>query len=42
MAVVYYHLHVRRRKGQYLRRERVFRDIDNPIDGLDDDDIIAK
>ena len=40
MAVVYYHF--RRRRGQYLRRERVFRDIDNPIDYLDDDDIIAK
>ena len=40
MAVVYHHF--RRRRGQYLRRERVFRDIDNPIDYLDDDDIIAK
>ena len=39
LAVVYYHF--RRRRGQYLRRERAFRDIDNPIDYLDDD-IIAK
>ena len=37
MAVVYYHF--RQRRGQYLRRERVFRDKDNPIDYLDDDDI---
>ena len=40
LAVVYYHF--RRRRGQYLRREQVFRDIDNPIDYLYDDDIIAK
>ena len=40
MAVVYYHF--RRRRGQYLRRVRVFQDIDNPIDYLADDDIIAK
>ena len=35
LAVVYYHF--RRRRGQYLRRERAFRDKDNPIDYLDDD-----
>ena len=40
MAFVYYHF--RRRRGQYLHREQVVRDIDNPINYLDDDDIIAK
>ena len=40
MTFVYYHF--RRRRGQYLHCEQEFRDIDNPIDYLDDDDIIAK
>ena len=38
MVVVYYHFI--RRRGQYLILETVFRDIDNPIDYLDDDDTI--
>jgi hypothetical protein len=40
MAVVY-HRFVRRR-DQNFRRKRVFKDVDNPIDYLDDNDIIAK
>ena len=38
MAVVYYHF--RRRTGQHLCRERAFWDINNPINYLDDDDIV--
>lgn len=36
----YYHRLLRR--DRYLRRERVFRDIANPVDYLDDTDIICK
>ena len=38
MVVVYYHFI--RRRGQYLLLKTVFRDIDNFIDYLDDDDTI--
>ncbi|XP_071160779.1 putative nuclease HARBI1 [Mytilus edulis] len=39
MAAVY--VHVRRRENN-IRRNRVFRDRDNPLDYLDDDDIVRK
>lgn len=40
MAVAYYN-YIRRRNPN-LHRERIFRDIDNPLDYLDDTDIICK
>nr|XP_034334828.1 putative nuclease HARBI1 [Crassostrea gigas] len=40
MAVAYYNFI--KRRNQNLHRERIFRDIDNPFDYLDDTDIICK
>ena len=39
MAAVYVHM---RRRANNIRRNRVFRDRDNPLDYLDDEEIIRK